>query len=381
MATYKVIQNIEAEDKFLGPLTLKQFIYAAICIVCIYIGIYALLKGVVWIIVVLSFPAFITGFLAFPWGRDQSTETWLLAKIRFQVKPRVRIWDQNGPDDLVTITAPKKVDKHLTKDFTQTEVKSRLKALAETIDSRGWAIKNVDMMPDSNRFSDDASDRLIQPSAIPQEVPTVDVEATEDILDSNKSPLAQKLNNLINVSAETHHQEAIASINQARQQTTDGGQNTSADPWFAKNPDLTDLPDPALAAMGVAQPAPKTAAQAPLTAEEQALLQKIHEEEARLKSYDTSVLPTIKTHDQRENAETGPAQPTTSPAPPTPADQTTVSQPPSQTKAQAAMTDEEQSDKLRLARNNDRSVESIAREVNKGQVIQNSDGEVIISLH
>ena len=28
MATYKVIQDIEAEDKLIGPLTLRQFIYA-----------------------------------------------------------------------------------------------------------------------------------------------------------------------------------------------------------------------------------------------------------------------------------------------------------------------------------------------------------------
>jgi len=33
MATYKVIQDIEAEDKLLGPMTLRQFIYAVIVVV------------------------------------------------------------------------------------------------------------------------------------------------------------------------------------------------------------------------------------------------------------------------------------------------------------------------------------------------------------
>ena len=28
MATYKVLQDIEAEDKLIGPLTLKQFVFA-----------------------------------------------------------------------------------------------------------------------------------------------------------------------------------------------------------------------------------------------------------------------------------------------------------------------------------------------------------------
>ncbi|MGH7158305.1 MAG: PrgI family mobile element protein [Candidatus Saccharimonadales bacterium] len=35
MATYKVIQDIEAEDKILGPLTLRQFIYAGVAAILI----------------------------------------------------------------------------------------------------------------------------------------------------------------------------------------------------------------------------------------------------------------------------------------------------------------------------------------------------------
>lgn len=38
MSTYKVIQDIEAEDKLLGPLTLRQFIYAVIVIVSGFIA-------------------------------------------------------------------------------------------------------------------------------------------------------------------------------------------------------------------------------------------------------------------------------------------------------------------------------------------------------
>jgi len=38
MATYKVIQDIEAEDKLVGPLTLRQFIYAAIAAICGYLS-------------------------------------------------------------------------------------------------------------------------------------------------------------------------------------------------------------------------------------------------------------------------------------------------------------------------------------------------------
>jgi hypothetical protein len=37
MAVYKVIQDVEAEDKLLGPLTLKGFIYALIAATCAFI--------------------------------------------------------------------------------------------------------------------------------------------------------------------------------------------------------------------------------------------------------------------------------------------------------------------------------------------------------
>jgi multisubunit Na+/H+ antiporter MnhF subunit len=38
MAVYKVIQDIEAEDKLVGFLTLKTFIYAIIAVVLAYLN-------------------------------------------------------------------------------------------------------------------------------------------------------------------------------------------------------------------------------------------------------------------------------------------------------------------------------------------------------
>src|SRR5476651_1493159 len=146
MATYKVLQDIEAEDKFVGPLTLKQFIFAGIAFVCAYLSFFFLTKHA-WILVIPLLPVMVTtGFLAFPWGRDQPTEIWLLAKIRFFLKPKRRIWNQSGVEQLVTITVPKRTEpEYVGSNLSQTEVRSRLKALASTIDSRGWAIKNVNV--------------------------------------------------------------------------------------------------------------------------------------------------------------------------------------------------------------------------------------------
>jgi hypothetical protein len=145
MATYKVIQDIEAEDKLVGPLTLRQFIYAAIAAVAAYICVLAAGKGAAFLIVFFLPIVLGAGFFAFPWKGEQPTEIWALARLRFQLKPRVRIWDQDGVKEIVSITAPKKIERRRSPNanLTQTEVRSRLKALADTIDSRGWATRNA----------------------------------------------------------------------------------------------------------------------------------------------------------------------------------------------------------------------------------------------
>src|SRR3954470_3689042 len=99
MAVYKVIQDVEAEDKLLGPLTLKGFVYAGIALLIGYINFRLLMPGspIKWIFIpALSLPMILFAVLASPWGGDQATEVWLLSKIEFFLKPRLRIWDQRG---------------------------------------------------------------------------------------------------------------------------------------------------------------------------------------------------------------------------------------------------------------------------------------------
>jgi hypothetical protein len=199
MAVYKVIQDVEAEDKLLGPLTFKSFIYAIIAGTCAFINFKLLLIGtpLKWLfILAFAMPMILFGVLASPLGRDQPTEVWLLSKIRFFLKPRDRIWDQEGMNELVTVTAPKKEELHLTKDLSQSEVHSRLKVLASTLDTRGWAIKNVDTnlnvtVPDNPAISR-ASDRLIANAGYTTPAAVVDVHAADDIMDEQNNPTAQK---------------------------------------------------------------------------------------------------------------------------------------------------------------------------------------------
>src|SRR4051812_20205059 len=110
MAVYKVIQDIEAEDRLLGPLTFKGLVYAIIAAGLGFINFKLLISSAgpfKWfMILLLMLPMILFGVLASPLGRDQPTEVWLLARLRFFTKPRLRIWNQMGLTNLVTITAP-----------------------------------------------------------------------------------------------------------------------------------------------------------------------------------------------------------------------------------------------------------------------------------
>lgn len=181
MATYKVIQDIEAEDKFLGPLTLKQFIFGAIAAFFGYLSFYFVTQGAAFMLAVFMPISLLGAFLAIPWSSEQPTEVWVLAKLRFKFKPQTRLWDQAGLEELVTITAPKKEEKVLTDSLSQDEIKSRLQALAQTIDTRGWATKNASI----HAAYVQNDQRLINPLDMPRQVPEIDINAYPDVLNDD----------------------------------------------------------------------------------------------------------------------------------------------------------------------------------------------------
>ncbi len=214
MASYKLIQDIEADDKLLGPLSFRQFIYALVTAAMLYFS-YLLFAHHAAILMIATLPiALFAGFLAYPFGKDQPTEIWVIAKLRFFLKPRRRIWAQSGVKELVTITVPKRIEIQRTDGLSQNEVKSRLQALANTIDSRGWAIKNVDNVYQNPLTSNaDADDRLISVTTLPQDVPEYQVPESEDLFDETANPIAQQVNQLLSANTSQHHQQILENLN------------------------------------------------------------------------------------------------------------------------------------------------------------------------
>lgn len=222
MAQYKVLQDIEAEDKLLGPLSLRQFIYAAITIATGFIAVRLFMTSVWFVGIIFVPPTLFFGLLAAPLGGQQSSEIWLLAKIRFFLKPKRRIWDQTGLQELVTITAPKQIERHLTDGYSQDEIKSRLRTLATTLDTRGWAVKNAT----TNMYvqQDSSSDRLLDISAT--NAPTVYVEPGVDMLDTQANPRAQAMDQMMTQASQKHRDTIMKNVQQAQTAQAKATQDT-----------------------------------------------------------------------------------------------------------------------------------------------------------
>lgn len=143
MAVYKVPQDVEADDKLLGPFSFRQFIYLIIVAMAIGIG-YVLSQIFVGLVIIVLPIIIFFGALALPLKKDQPMEAYLGALISFYfLKPRKRFWQPDGLDALVEITAPKNADPVLTKGLSQQEARARLNYLSEIVESDGWAVRGI----------------------------------------------------------------------------------------------------------------------------------------------------------------------------------------------------------------------------------------------
>lgn len=326
MGTYKVIQDIEAEDTIIGWMTPRQAVYAAIVIVSAFLWFMFATNGAWWLGFIFLPHMILFTVLAGPFVHDQPSEVWLLAKIKFFLKPRKRIWDQSGIQELVTITVPKKIERVLTDGLSQTEVKSRLHALANTIDSRGWAIKNISAnMYAQPSYVAASSDRLIDQSTLPQEVPEYDTTLVEDVLDTANNPIAQQMQQMVSQSTAAHRQQLLAKMQP--QQTA--AQPATQNQWFV---------DPVVD--------PKVPTSQPVSQSDEEVYQRIKQQREDSKKA-TGHLATITPLSQQPKVAPTPQKPQVDPA---------VMQ--------------------QYVQNNDLNVATIARQVNK----HDDDNEVVVSF-
>lgn len=205
MSQYKVPQNVEAEDHILGPLTLKQFIYAIIGVSWAGLS-YALFHAVFALMIIVAAPITTLFLLLAFYQRDgQNFEQLLIAMVGYFSQSRQRLWRKDEVVDSFRIQANAVVVEQTQRN--PVEVRSELERLGTMIDSRGWNAPHT-AATDAHIIQPNAiSDRLVEPA---QTTPAVADEAeAPDMLDLQQSPLAQNLASLIQEAAVDIRQEAI----------------------------------------------------------------------------------------------------------------------------------------------------------------------------
>ncbi len=201
MAVYKVPQDVEADDKLLGPLSFRQFLYAVGAVISAIVTFFMGQLFIGLIIIPLPFLALFT-ILALPLRKDQPMEMYLLAIIRFMLKPRMRLWQPEGYVNMVEIVAPTVIEEQRTNGLSQDEARNRLGYLAQVMDSRGWSTRGVSY-PGSG----------VDPS-----VGYADADITNEIMDVDES-VAKKFESLIAQKDTQRDQQTRANVDKWRAQS------------------------------------------------------------------------------------------------------------------------------------------------------------------
>ncbi len=235
MAVYKVAQDVEADDKLIGPFSFRQFVYLLIVAMAI---------GIAWGLSRLFLPLFIIplpiilffGALALPLRKDQPMEIYMAAIVSYHLKPKKRLWVPDGIESLVEITAPKVIEENRTKDLSQFEAERRLSYLADIADTEGWAIRHAALPPGSSSMVSDVF---------------YEAQQTPDVLD-NSTGVGLSLSTMIDRADEQRRQDAISRMHQATAvpqtatpvQPTPPAQPMYRDPYAALGQQPQDIATP-----------------------------------------------------------------------------------------------------------------------------------------
>jgi hypothetical protein len=245
MATYKVPQDVEADDKLIGPFSFRQFVYLIIVAMACALA-WGLAQVFIGLVIIPLPIVLLFGALALPLRKDQPMEIYLAALVSFYLKPHKRLWDPDGVESLIEITVPKTVEVRRTKDITQADAEQRFSYLANIVDSGGWAIRGAGVQAGSMTMNTDVF---------------LEAQSAQDILDTSSS-VGQSFNAMMDKEAERMRQQAI----QRMQQPTTTP--TAATPTY--NPYPTDIQQTVIQPVDdpvhqVAQPSVQPAPQTPPT--------------------------------------------------------------------------------------------------------------------
>lgn len=165
MATHKVPQDVEADDKLIGPFSFRQIVYLLISagagFLAFELGKLALPLAIIPAPICLFFL-----IIALPLRKDQPTEIYLAAVVKYFFKPHQRVWVADGEAPLVEISAPV-TERPAIKDLDDEEVSRRLSFLTNITDTQGWSTRGYSVPVNNTNLNDDyASDAVNAPDIL-----------------------------------------------------------------------------------------------------------------------------------------------------------------------------------------------------------------------
>ena len=194
MAEHKVPQDVEADDKLIGPFSFRQFVYLMVALGCGFVAfVFAQIAIPLAII-----PAPVCIFfliIALPLRKDQPTEIYIAALIKYFLKPKVRIWQADGEKPLVEISNPTTDEAPKVKDLAGDEVSRRLSFLSNLSDTQGWSTRGLSAPINNTNLNDEFAINAVN---------------AEDIMDS---ALSDSFDQLLDKSEQQIRQNAINQMN------------------------------------------------------------------------------------------------------------------------------------------------------------------------
>jgi len=124
---FKVPQDVQREDRIVGPLTLKQLIICGIGGMISYAIYVSLAKTYIWLtwLPPVTFVVLVTLAFAFVRPLDLSFARWILLWIEFSLIPKKRVWIKSSAEFYPPQTSAK------TKNAAEKAVEKKLNSMEE----------------------------------------------------------------------------------------------------------------------------------------------------------------------------------------------------------------------------------------------------------
>lgn len=133
---YQIPQFVEIEDRIIGPLTLKQFLYLAFASAFLFV-FWFLFAFYIWIIIALPITALAAAF-AFLKINDRPFVYFFLSFIKYFTKPKLYIFSGTAGKTMPLSLEKEKVEAETPVPMEEKRItSSKLKELALNLDING----------------------------------------------------------------------------------------------------------------------------------------------------------------------------------------------------------------------------------------------------